>query len=663
MFVRPKIPASHERRRYVRMPTVFPVEIFVPDDSGQKDHGQHLQAFTQDVSAGGMCLEIKIFGKHFEQFLGSPSTRLGLTINPAFSKNPIQASAQVAWFSKKENPPRYLVGVSYTEIEARARGRLIHYAQWLLWLPRILWAAGILMLALLAGLFAHNQTLIRENHKLVSQIVESASKKSAIASQLYELQKRKTVLEEENQKANKKIRRLESSMAFLTEPRSGRQNRYQKQLADILLKTKTVSQEIRSIQSDRQKLQSSYKALEEKEKPVTASLLGTMYGWIGSHQDFHTGLVASFEGDASLKDIAFTYDQSLAAQAFILFGDFKNAAAILSFFNERAALSEGGFFNAYDTVDGRSTENSVNVGPNVWIGIAALQYEHRVSASAKADPSSGGEGGKGRFLPLARRIGDWALGFQDEEGGLPGGPTVDWYSTEHNLDAYAFFRMLYEETHDIRFENARSRSLEWIKKYAYSSIQKRMQRGKGDSTIATDTFSWALAAVGPSTLEAIGFDPEAIMEFAENNCAVTVNFTQGDDNKSIQVKGFDFSKAKNIGRGGVVSTEWTAQMIAAYRILSKYFAVLNSLDKAELYSDKATFYSNELQKMIITSPSKTGQGRGCLPYASLDDADTGHGWRSPKGQKTGSVAGTAYGIFAWSDYNPFELESAKDKPR
>ena len=59
--------------------------------------------------------------------------------------------------------------------------------------------------------------------------------------------------------------------------------------------------------------------------------------------------------------------------------------------------------------------------------------------------------------------------------------------------------------------------------------------------------------------------------------------------------------------------------------------------------------------MVISSPSKTGQGEGCLPYASDAFADTGHGWRTPKGKRTGSVAGTAYTIFASLEYNPLSL--------
>ncbi len=625
------------------MNTVFPVELCVQEEPSLK--GQDLtQAFTRDVSAGGMCLEVRVFGKNFERAMEKPGAELGLTINPTFSRAPIKAIARVAWLRKSElAAPRYLIGITYTQIDDRAKSRLIGHARWLVWLPRLVWTAGSVMAALLIGLYIHDQTLIRENKELVSQIVESASKKSDIASQLYELQRRKTLLDDEIEKSRKKIDRLEKSMVPETalSVDATRQTHYQKQLADIVSRQADIKQKIQTIQSDRQKLQSSYRVLEVREKPLAISALKQMFGWLQSHQNFHTGLVVSYEGDESLKDVAFTYDQSLAAQTFLLFDDLKNAEAILSFFEERAAKSEGGFFNAYDTVDGRSTENTVNTGPNLWLGIAALQYEHRAK--------------NGRFLPLAKRVADWALGFQDEDGGLSGGPSIDWYSTEHNLDAYAFFSMLAQETGDARYKNARERSLEWIKKYAYSATEGRMQRGKGDATIATDTFSWALAALGPEALGRIGSDAEDIMKFAEANCEVSVEFIQSGG-KSVTVRGFDFARAQNVGRGGIISTEWTAQMIVAYRVLSEHFKSLGNEDKSLLYSDKANFYLSELQKMIITSPSKMGQGRGCLPYASHDNVDTGHGWRSPKGRSTGSVAGTAYAIFAWSDYNPFDLE-------
>lgn len=637
------------------MTTVFPVELLVQE--------RLFQAFTRDVSAGGMRLEIKVFDRHFEQSLERTDIRLGLTINPTFSRQPIKATARVAWMQKKDGPiPRVLIGVAYTDIEEIARRRLIRHAQWLLWLPRAVWTAGVALVACLAALTVHDRMLVLENQKLVAQIVDSASKKSDVTSQLYELQRRKTLLDAEVERAREKIHKLETAMTARGAQDEGRQALYQKELTDIVSRSEGIRREIDTLQSNRRKLQSSYQALREKSRALETTALKQMVDWLESHQNFHTGLVASYEGDDKLKDIAFTYDQALAVQAYLLFGHLKNAEAILDFFEKRAAKSDGGYFNAYDAVDGRSAENAVNVGPNIWIGISALQFDH---LSAKGGSLSAGQAGasgekSGRFLPLARRLGDWALGLQDEEGGLAGGPSVDWYSTEHNLDAYAFFSMLYDETRDDRYSAARDRSLEWIQKYAYSATQGRLNRGKGDSTIATDTFSWALAAIGPARLKSLDFDPEAIMAFAEDHCAVTVDFRR-PDGKVVSVKGFDFARAQNIGRGGVISTEWTAQMTVSYRLLARYFQSVGNEAKATLYTSKSDFYLSELQKMIITSPSKTGQGRGCLPYASHDNVDTGHGWRSPKGQSTGSVAGTAYTVFAWNDYNPFDLTSLDSK--
>lgn len=619
-----------------------------------------------------MRLEIKVFDTHFEQSIEKPQAQIGLVINPTFSRSPIKAGARVAWASKKEGAsPRYILGVAYTEIDEISRRRLIRHARWLILLPRLVWTGGAILTTLLVALAVHDQALIRENKQLVSQIVESASQKSDIASQLYELQRRKTFLNEEVEKARKQVQKLESRLAAqAVEPDREQQSQVKKELADIVSRREGIQQEMQVIQSDREKLQSSYQKIKEKQKPLEASALKQMYGWLRSHQNFQTGLVASYEGDDKLKDVAFTYDQALAAQAFLVFGHPKNAAAILNFFESDASGSDGGFFNAYDAVDGRSVESTVNTGPNVWIGITALQYERRVSAKDARLPDGQGslplprrqtgagasDRKDGKYLGLARRVGDWLLSFQDAEGGLSGGLSVEWYSTEHNLDAYAFFSMLFEETREDRYRLARDRSLEWIRKYAYSATQGRINRGKGDSTIATDTFSWALAAIGPARLKEMEFDPEAIMAFAEDHCVVTVDFLRADG-KTVSVKGFDFARAQHVGRGGVISTEWTAQMIVSYRILSGYFRSLGNENKTQLYSEKADLYLSEVQKMIITSPSKMGQGRGCLPYASHDDVDTGHGWRSPKGRSTGSVAGTAYTLFAWSGYNPFDLGS------
>jgi len=180
-----------------------------------------------------------------------------------------------------------------------------------------------------------------------------------------------------------------------------------------------------------------------------------------------------------------------------------------------------------------------------------------------------------------------------------------------------------------------------------------VRRGKGDSTIATDTYAWSIAAIGPAKLKEIGMHPGDIMDFAEEYCGVEVDFRRPDSNV-VRVKGFDFAAQRHLARGGVVSTEWTAQMILSFKLLADFYYD-SQPEKAWLYREKADDYLWQLSRMVISSPSPTGQGRGCLPYASSDSVDTGHGWFTPKGSSTGSVAGTAYTLFAYYGWNPLKL--------
>jgi hypothetical protein len=144
------------------------------------------------------------------------------------------------------------------------------------------------------------------------------------------------------------------------------------------------------------------------------------------------------------------------------------------------------------------------------------------------------------------------------------------------------------------------------------------------------------------------------MDFAEENCAVEVEY-QRPDGEKVRIRGFDFAPKRHVSRGGVVSSEWTAQMILSLRMMADYYHKKGMELRAQDYETKADKYLAELSKMIISSPSPSGQGEGCLPYSTQDYVDTGHGWTTPKGNSTGCVAGTAYTIFAYYRYNPLQL--------
>jgi hypothetical protein len=579
---------------------VFPVEFEVCPGNGEKSAFGLLQGFTRDVSPGGMCIELKTFGKATEKMLVSGGSVLRLTINPTFSIHPIKASATIAWLKKEGSlhPPRYLIGVTYEAIDPAAQKRLIGHARRSVWAPRIGFAAVLLLLSLLAGLFVHDQRLINENRVLIRRLALSAEKKSQVTLDLQKLDDRKKMLSAELYAAREKIKKMETSLSLLGQENAefmDQKAAYEIQRLENADKQEAIRRQLEEIQAGQKKLRETYTRLEREGLEQSSAVSAQMFQWLQSHQNLRTGLVASYEGDPKLEDTAFTYDQSLAAQVFLLFGRPEDAAAVLSFFDGRAATEGGAFFNAYETVGGGPVESLVRTGPNVWLGIAALQYQHQTQ--------------DGRFLPLAKKIAGWAIRLQDAEGGLSGGPRQPWYGTEHNLDAYAFFRMMFEETGDKKYQEAQERSLQWLRKYAYSIKEMRPNRGKGDATISTDTFSWSIAAIGPERLKETQLDPEAIMEFAEKHCEVNVQASL-PRKSPVSVHGFDFAKAQNLGRGGVISTEWTAQMIVSYQRMARYFEKLGDTEKAASYLQKANFYLSELQKLIITSPSRTGQGRG-----------------------------------------------------
>jgi hypothetical protein len=204
------------------------------------------------------------------------------------------------------------------------------------------------------------------------------------------------------------------------------------------------------------------------------------------------------------------------------------------------------------------------------------------------------------------------------------------------------------------YQQARDKVLSWLTLHTYDKGEVPVKRGKGDATIATDTYAWSIASVGPQKLLEIGMNPDRIMEFAESCCMVETEFMR-PEGYSVKVKGFDFAAEKNVARGGVVSSEWTAQMVIAFKIMSDYYYQNGLKAKAHAYEMKADEYLASLGKMIISSPSPSGQGESCLPYATQEAVDTGHGWSTPKGRSTGSVAATAFAIFAYYDYNPLEL--------
>lgn len=647
-----------ERRKYIRLNLVFPIS-FQSFLFGQPQ-GRIYQGFTRNVSFDGLCIEIAELDPETQNNLRNPQLKLLLMIEMPLSSQPTRAIAKVAWVETTGTftGEGYLIGIDYEDIDQKAKRRIFSYAKRVRNIGRYVTAAMITLVATTALSLACEFQTRRENRLLVERSVQLAKRYGQLERKIQFTNRKEAGLKQQIEQSIVKQRQVEMQLSQLEEmidrrkkPQdipfsqlSSEREELEQTLSALKAERAVLEDEVEHLIHEKTSLDTDLTLVKQESQGLTQTALQNMYRWLKAHQAHTTGLVTSFEGDKFLENWAFTYDQSLSAQVFTLFGDYERVRRILNFYKYRAEKSYGGFVNAYEVDKGLVSEYTVHCGPNIWLGIAILQY------TAKSQDA--------QYINLARAIGDWIINIQsqDREFGIRGGPRASWFSTEHNLDAYAFFNMLHTITKESRYLLAAQHTLEWLKTHAYSGSGPPINRGKGDATIATDTFSWAICALGPQKLLQDGMDPEQIIQYAEDNCAVTVEY-QRPKGERVKICGFDFSKFTHLPRGGVVSTEWTGQMIVAYRIMADYFFQQHNLSKARRFHQKADFYLNELSKMFICSPSKIGRGEGCLPYATAAYADTGHGWRTPQGDRTGSLAATAYAIFATINYNPFSLDN------
>jgi len=138
-------------------------------------------------------------------------------------------------------------------------------------------------------------------------------------------------------------------------------------------------------------------------------------------------LVASYSpphGDRlgdRIRGRAWTYDSAVTAAARAARGDLDGAGAILDSLQE-LQRPDGALDGSYDLAGG-DPAGPLRSGNQAWVGLAALAC------------------GSGRHQRLIDGVARWLL--EQRSGDLiRGGPDVSWCSTEHNLEARAFFAAL-----------------------------------------------------------------------------------------------------------------------------------------------------------------------------------------------------------------------------
>jgi hypothetical protein len=132
---------------------------------------------------------------------------------------------------------------------------------------------------------------------------------------------------------------------------------------------------------------------------------------------------------ARLLNWSWTYDSGITAVAFTVSGYSSQAQQLL---DQLAALqhTNGSIEIAFNVANG-TAEPVFRSGTIATVGLAGSLYDQYFHST--------------RYLAMEERAGTYLLSRQGTGGLVGGGPDVSWYSTQHNLLAYAFFVVLGNE--------------------------------------------------------------------------------------------------------------------------------------------------------------------------------------------------------------------------
>ncbi len=338
----------------------------------------------------------------------------------------------------------------------------------------------------------------------------------------------------------------------------------------------------------------------------TGSLLGRgSLDWLAGQSDpavtgilpvaGREGLLVSYaiplnDPRAFLRGRSWTYDNAVAAAAFLAQGQISRAKSVLAALN-RLVAPDGGIGFSYQ-VDSSYYDPRVRTGTLAWVGYAFAFYQRQTGDAA--------------YQATSERIASYLKGLQMASGSLKGGPDVSWVSTEHNIDAYFFFRELFRVTGNgsyLTTANQIKNSL--LANHWVGGSSPHFLQGIGDPAPALDANSW-----GAIFLWAIGRGTQAnqALKYVES----TFKTTQKVSGTSTKITGYAPDAArKTVWLEGTLGVAMAYERQGAAR---KADSILNSV------------------AALQSAWEKQGRWQGALPYAmpryKNADGDTFAEWES-----------------------------------
>ncbi len=367
---------------------------------------------------------------------------------------------------------------------------------------------------------------------------------------------------------------------------------------------------------------------------------------------------SALDFDTVMKNVAFTYDNSLVLIAFCARGkadDMRRAGhladAIVYALDHDRYFNDKRLRNAYQggdlvlfpgwTPNGRA--DTVRM-PGWWDGNDDRWYEDAYAVSTDTGNMAWAiialmtyydKTGEGQYLEAARQMAEFVERETRDErgsGGYTGGYSgweqtgtqpegqrkLLWKSTEHNIDLYAAFSRLHTATGDPDWKERALHARTFVEAmwhpeggHFWTGTRENGEDINTD-TIPADVNTWSLMALGDPHQYAAGID------WVETHCLV----------EEDGFKGFDFNDDRDH-----IWFEGTAHMVLSYQLLAKHAG--------------ARTYLAELERAQGTAPGNNGDG---LVAALHDHLTTGFTWEYFNRLHIGA---TAWFLFAQQGYNPY----------
>ena len=465
----------HERRKYIRLDSVFPVEFRLISPDEKEFLSDWLQGFTNDISRGGICLSVNNLNPELSGLLREGKAKISLQLEMPINRAPIKARAKAVWINDiLAIPPKSLIGLAYEQIDPKQNKKILHYARLKeFFIPSVLAAALILVLVIALG-GVLNAKLIKGNKALMNQLVQLAQESSIAKQKIKQISRQRQDLEIKIQALEQRIQAAQEEMPKIADKQGRKLGEQNKLIAQLGAEKDALIEKLIAIQGRENFITEELLRLDKRKAILEKANFDKMYLWIKMHQNPRTGLIM---GPGSV------YDQSLACQAYIYFSDFERVRKMLDFFRSKAKRQNNLFLNAYNVSSGVPVDSTVLIPSNIWLGITAMQYTDK----------SGDEG----YVGIAEDIAQAIINLK----------ALDKESENTNICAYAFFNMLYKVTGKTQYAEAAAKILDTL-----------LQETKD---LIASKYTWLIAGIGPQKLEELGINPDRLLESSDNSQIVS----------------------------------------------------------------------------------------------------------------------------------------------